>query len=130
MQAYRKRSKVNIDININTDKYYDLITLLSPPPLSLEENMSANSESRAVGKNWSIQSSSTESFTKRSFRLKPEHLAMHTSDSNMCNKQSAILSKTDNSSLMETLHTIKLIKDMSLRVDIGHLQEMIEQNEI
>ena len=30
------------------------------------------------------------SFTERSFRLKPEHLATHSSDSNTCNKQSAI----------------------------------------
>ena len=41
-------------------------------------------------KNSSVQSSSTESFTKRSFRLKPEHLASHTSDSNTCNEQLAI----------------------------------------
>ena len=37
----------------------------------------------------SVQSSSTESFTKRLFRLKPGHLAAHSSDSNTCNKQSA-----------------------------------------
>ena len=82
--------------SFNTDNdtmmYYGLITLFSPLPLymSLEEDMSANSESREEGKNSSAQSSSTESFTKRSFRLKPEHLAMHASDSNTCNKQSAV----------------------------------------
>ena len=48
------------------------------------------SESREEGKNSSIQSLSTESFTKQSFRLRPEHLAMHASDSNTCNNQSAI----------------------------------------
>ena len=47
------------------------------------------SESREEGKNSSVQSSSTESFTKPSFRLKPEHLAARASDSNTCNKQSA-----------------------------------------
>ena len=31
---------------------------------------------------------------------------------------------------METLHTTKLIKDMRLRVDIGRLREMVQQNEI
>ena len=36
--------------SFNTDKYYDLITLFSNPSLSLEENMSANSESREEGK--------------------------------------------------------------------------------
>ena len=41
-----------------------------------------------------------------------------------------LLCKTDNNSLMETLHTTKLIKDMRLRVDIGRLREMIQQNEI
>ena len=41
-------------------------------------------------KNSPVQSSSTESFTKRSFRLKPEHLTTHASDSNTCNKQSVI----------------------------------------
>ena len=48
------------------------------------------SESREEGKNSSVQSSSTESFAKQSFHLKFEHLAMHSSDSNTCNKQSAI----------------------------------------
>ena len=48
--------------SFNADKYYDLISLFSPPPLSLEENMSANSESREEGKNSSVQGSSTESF--------------------------------------------------------------------
>ena len=48
------------------------------------------SDSREEGKNSSVQSSSSESFTKRSFRLKLEHLATHSSDSNTCNKQSAI----------------------------------------
>ena len=38
--------------------------------------------------------------------------------------------KTDNSSLMETLHTTKLIKDMGLHVDIARLREMVQQNEI
>ena len=70
----------------NTDKYHALIALFSPPPRSLEVNMS---DSREEGKNSSVQSSSTESFTKRSFRLKPGHLAAHSSDSNTCNKQSA-----------------------------------------
>ena len=42
----------------------------------------------------------------------------------------SVLCKTDNSSLMETLHTIKLIKNMCLRVEIGWLQEMVQQNEI
>ena len=37
-------------ISFNTDKYYDLIILFSPPPLSLEENMSADSESHVEGK--------------------------------------------------------------------------------
>ena len=38
--------KMQADASLNTDKYYDLITLFWPPPLSLEENMlSANSES-------------------------------------------------------------------------------------
>ena len=73
--------------SFNTDKYHDLIALFSPPPRSLEVNMS---ESREEGKNSSVQSSSTESFTKRSFRLKPEHLATRSSDSNTCNRQSAI----------------------------------------
>ena len=73
--------------SFNTDKYHDLIALFSPPPRSLEVSMS---ESREEGKNSSVQSSSTESFTKRSFRLKPEHLATRSSDSNTCNKQSAI----------------------------------------
>ena len=73
--------------SFNTDKYHDLIALFSPPPRSLEVSISEN---REEGKNSSVQSSSTESFTKRSFRLKPEHLAMHASDSNTCNKQSAI----------------------------------------
>ena len=71
--------------SFNTDKYYDLITLISHPPLSLEESMSANSESREEGKKSSVQSSSTESFTKRSFRLKRQHLTTHASDSNTCN---------------------------------------------
>ena len=53
--------------SFNTDKYYDLITLFSPPPLSLEENMSANSESHEEGKSSSVQGLSIESFTKRSF---------------------------------------------------------------
>ena len=48
------------------------------------------SESREKGKNSSVQSSSTESFTKRSFRLKPEHLATHASDSNTCSELSVI----------------------------------------
>ena len=48
------------------------------------------SESREEGKNSSVQSLFTKSFTKRSFRLKPHHLAMHASDSNTCNKQSAV----------------------------------------
>ena len=73
--------------SFNTDKYHDLIALFSPLPRSLEVNMS---QSREEGKISSVQSSSTESFTKRSFRLKPEHLATHSSDSNTCNKQSAI----------------------------------------
>ena len=47
------------------------------------------SESCEEGINSSIQSSSTESFTKRSFRVKPDHLATHASDFNTCNKQSA-----------------------------------------
>ena len=34
----------------------------------------------------------------------------------------SVLCKTDNSSLMETLHTTKLVKDMGLCVDIGQLQ--------
>ena len=72
--------------SFNTDKYHDLITLFSPPPQSLEVNMS---QSREEGKNSSVQSSSTESFTKQSFRLEPEHLAMHSNDSNTGNKQSA-----------------------------------------
>ena len=38
----------------------------------------------------SVQSSSTESFTKRSFRVNSEHLVSNTSDSNTCNKQLAI----------------------------------------
>ena len=42
----------------------------------------------------------------------------------------SVLCKTDNSSLMETLHTTKLIKDMCLLVDIGRLREMVQQNEI
>ena len=71
----------------NTGKYHDLITLFSPPPRSLEINISQN---REEGKNSSLQSSSTESFTKRPFRLEPEHLAAHSSDSKTCNKQSAI----------------------------------------
>ena len=58
--------------SFNTDKDHDLITLFSPPPRSLEVNMS---QSHEEGKNSSVQSSSTESFTKRSFRLEPEHLA-------------------------------------------------------
>ena len=73
--------------SFNTDKYHDLIVLYSPPPQSLEVNMS---QSREEGKNSPVQSSSTEYFTKRSFRLKPEHLATHSSDSNTCNKKSAI----------------------------------------
>ena len=73
--------------SLNSDKYHDLIALFSPPPRSLKVNMS---ECREEGKNSSVQSSSTESFTKRSFHLKPEHLATHSSDSNTCNKQSAI----------------------------------------
>ena len=48
------------------------------------------SERREEGKNSSVQSSSTESFTKRSFRLNPDHLSTHASDSNTCNKQSAV----------------------------------------
>ena len=68
--------------SFNTDKYHDLITLFSPPPRSLEVNMS---QSREEGKN-----SSTESFTKRSFRPEPEHLATHSSDSNTSNKHSAV----------------------------------------
>ena len=66
------RTKLII-MSFNTDKYHDLITLFSPPPRSLEVNMS---QSREEGKN-----SSSESFTKRSFRPEPEHLAMHSSDS-------------------------------------------------
>ena len=73
--------------SFNTDKYHDLIALFSPPPRSMEVNMS---ESREEGKISSVQSSSTESFTKRSFHLKPEHLATHSSDSTTCNKRSAI----------------------------------------
>ena len=42
----------------------------------------------------------------------------------------SVLCKTDNSSLMETLHVTKLIKDMRLHVDIGRLREMVQQNEI
>ena len=42
----------------------------------------------------------------------------------------SVLCKTDNSSLMETLHATKLIKDIRLRVDIGQLREMVQQNEI
>ena len=42
----------------------------------------------------------------------------------------SVLCKTDYSSLMETLQTTKLIKDMCLCVDIGRLQEMVQQNEI
>ena len=68
--------------SFNTDKYHDLITLFSPPPRSLEVNMS---QSHEEGKN-----SSTESFTKRSFRPEPEHLATHSSDSNTSNKHSAV----------------------------------------
>ena len=48
------------------------------------------SESRDEGKNSSVKSSSTESFTKQSFCLKHEHLATNASDSNTCNKQSVI----------------------------------------
>ena len=48
------------------------------------------SQSREGEKNSSVQSLSTESFTKRSFHLNLEHLATHSSDSNTCNKQSAI----------------------------------------
>ena len=73
--------------SFNTDKYHDIIALFPPSPRSLEVNMS---ESREEGKHSSLQSSSNESFTKRSFPLKPEHLATHLSDSNTCNKQSAI----------------------------------------
>ena len=43
-------------MSFNTGKDYDLIILV--PPLSLEENMSANSESCEEGKNLSVQSSS------------------------------------------------------------------------
>ena len=74
--------------SFNTDKYHDLIALFSPPPRSLEINMSQNHEE---GKDSSVQSLSAESFMKRSFRLKPEHLATHSSDSNTCNKQSAAI---------------------------------------
>ena len=42
----------------------------------------------------------------------------------------SVLCETDNSSLMETLHTTKLIKDMRLHVDTGRLREMVQQNEI
>ena len=42
----------------------------------------------------------------------------------------SILCKTDDSSLMETLHTTKHIKDMHLHVDIGRLRGMVQQNEI
>ena len=73
--------------SFNTDKYHDLVALFSPPPRSLEDNMS---ESHEEGKNSSVQSSSTESFTKRSFRLETEYLATNASDSNTCNKQSVI----------------------------------------
>ena len=72
--------------SFKTDKYHDIIALFPPSPRSLEVNMS---ESREEGKHLSLQSSSTESFTKLSFPLKPEHLATHLSDSNTCNKQSA-----------------------------------------
>ena len=51
-------------MSFNKDKYYNLITLFLPPPLSLEENMAGNSESCEEGKNLSIQSSTAESFTK------------------------------------------------------------------
>ena len=68
--------------SFNTDKYHDLITLFSPPPRSLEVNMS---QSHEEGKN-----SSAESFAKRSFRPEPEHLATHSSDSDTSNKHSAV----------------------------------------
>ena len=74
-------------MSFNTDKYHDLIALFSPLPRSMEDNMS---ESCDKGKNSSVQSLSSESFTKRLFRLKPDHLAMHASVSNTCNKQSAV----------------------------------------
>ena len=80
------RTKLII-MSFTTDKYHNLIALFSPPPRSLKVNMS---ESREEGKNSSVQSSSTKSFTKRSFCLKPEHLDTHASDSNPCNKLLAI----------------------------------------
>ena len=74
-------------MSLNTDKYHDLVSLFSPPPGSLENNVS---ESREEGKTSSVQSSSTGFLMKRSFRLKPEHLVMNANDSNTCNKQSVI----------------------------------------
>ena len=76
-----------ITTSFNTDKYLNLITLFSPPPRSLEVNMSQSREER---KKLAHTEFVSRSFTKRSFRLKPEHLATHSSDSTTCNKQSAI----------------------------------------
>ena len=57
---YMARTKLIItSFNTDTCTYHDLIALFSPPPRSLEVNMS---ESRVEGKNSSVQSSSTKSF--------------------------------------------------------------------
>ena len=45
-------------------------------------------------------------------------------------KMPPILCYTDNHSLMETLHTTKILQDMRLRVDIARLREMIKEKEV